>query len=95
MPKKNASKDKAQPRKARHGIVVSLEERPDGMLGMVMDTVEKREGADRDEWIFQKNLVSLDHPADLMENLQLTRRELAEIGETMMIWLLSREGRLN
>ncbi|MTI14631.1 hypothetical protein [Sansalvadorimonas verongulae] len=89
------SKKKELPRKARHGIVVSLEERPDGMLGMMMDTVKKREGSDPAEWIFQKNFVNLDHPADLMENLQLTRKELAEIGETMMIWLLSSEGRLN
>ena len=90
-----ARKKKEPERKAKHGIVVTLEERPDGMLGMVMDTVEKRGGCEPDEWIFQKNFVSLDHPADLMENLQLTRRELAEIGETMMIWLLSRSGRLN
>ena len=90
-----AKKKKEQLRKARHGVVVSLEERPGGMLGIVMDTVEKREDCDTDEWVFQKNFVSLDHPAELMENLQLTRRELAEIGETLMIWLLSREGRLN
>ncbi|WP_281645087.1 hypothetical protein [Parendozoicomonas sp. Alg238-R29] len=90
-----AGKKKDQARKAKHGILVSLEERPGGMLGMVMDTVEKREGSDPGEWVFQKHFVSLDHPAELMENLQLTRKELADIGETMVIWLLSKEGKLN
>ncbi len=80
--------------KAVQGILVSLEDRGDDMLGMVMDTVARKEGSS-DEWVFQKNLVTLNHPIDLMENLQLSRRELAEIGETMMIWLLSRAGRLN
>ncbi|CAM3456926.1 hypothetical protein [Parendozoicomonas haliclonae] len=93
-PKKDDDSASDFDRKARFGVVVTLEERPDDMLAMVMDTVEKVEGSHPDEWLFQKHFTALEHPAEFMENLQLSRKELAEIGEALMIWLMSREGRL-
>ena len=95
--KKNSKKKQGEApvRKARHGVAVSLEEGEDGVLSLMMDAVERRPDSEPAEWVFQKNFVNHAHPAEHMENLQLSRKELAEIGETLMIWLMSKEGRLS
>ncbi|MCL6269090.1 hypothetical protein M3P05_03925 [Sansalvadorimonas sp. 2012CJ34-2] len=90
MPKK---RDLA--RKATHGMLVTLEETSKGNLSLVLDTVEKEEGSDSAQWTVDRNFTEHEYPSEMIEGFQLTRRELAEIGETLMIWLLSKDGRLN
>ena len=88
-----ASKQKTFPKK-RHGIVVFLDESSKGNLALVLDTVEKTEKGNPAEWVVQRNFTRHEYPAEMMERFQLTQRELADIGEALMIWLLSKDGHL-
>ena len=82
-------------RKAQHAMIVTLEESSKGNLSLVIDAAEKKEGSEPAEWVTQRNFANHEYPTEMMDGLQLTRRELAEIGETLMIWLLAKAGRLN
>ena len=71
------------------GVVVSLRPTSKGRVCLVLDDVEVQLGVGRSGWRHESFFTSKELDREALEKLDLSKDELAEIGENILIRLLA------
>lgn len=78
--------------RAKTGIVVSLAEQHDGSLRLVVDDVDKVPSTEPPVWRTRSLFTFTDFEKTRLVNIQLSQKELAMIGENVLIRALALGG---